>query len=107
MGRNLICRLYVHTKLLGVAEAPYRDARVLFFILPSRKNAKHSFIGNRGNARSLLLLRSGEQLVATLRPVLLRTLHLSGVKEIDVKALAMFDAYVSDRSGSPLPADLR
>ncbi|CAM9429069.1 unnamed protein product [Ascophyllum nodosum] len=47
------------------------------------------------------------QLVATLRPVLLRTLHLSGVKEIDVKALAMFDAYVSDRSGSPLPADLR
>lgn len=45
--------------------------------------------------------------MATLRPLLLRTLHLSGVKSIDAEALAMFDAYISDRSGSPLPVDLR
>ncbi|CAN0168983.1 unnamed protein product, partial [Laminaria digitata] len=47
------------------------------------------------------------QRVATLRPLLLRTLHLTGASSIDAEALERFDAYVNDRSGSPLPADLR
>eukprot|EP00903_Cladosiphon_okamuranus_P013627 g12691.t1 len=47
------------------------------------------------------------QRVATLRPLLLRTLHLSGSAEIDHEALKRFDAYVHDRAGSAPPADLR
>ncbi|CAN0321806.1 unnamed protein product [Pylaiella littoralis] len=47
------------------------------------------------------------QRVATLRPLLLRTLHLSGYKEIDEEALKRFDAYANDRAGSAPPADLR
>ena len=48
-----------------------------------------------------------DQRVATLRPLLLRTLHLSGSAEIDEEALKRFDAYVHDRAGSAPPADLR
>eukprot|EP00752_Nemacystus_decipiens_P015740 g14052.t1 len=47
------------------------------------------------------------QRVATLRPLLLRTLHLSGNAEINEEALYRFDAYVHDRAGSAPPADLR
>ncbi|CAN0229581.1 unnamed protein product [Ectocarpus sp. 6 AP-2014] len=47
------------------------------------------------------------QRVATLRPLLLRTLHLSGSAEVDEEALRRFDAYVNDRAGSAPPADLR
>lgn len=42
-----------------------------------------------------------------MRPLLLRTLHLSGSTEIDDEALRRFDAYVHDRVGSAPPADLR
>ena len=42
-----------------------------------------------------------------MRPLLLRTLHLAGASAIDAEALERFDAYANDRSGSPLPADLR
>lgn len=47
------------------------------------------------------------QRMATLRPQLIRVLHLSGHSAIDEEALKRFDAYVNDREGSPLPADLR
>lgn len=48
-----------------------------------------------------------KQLVATLRPLLLRTLHLAGAEAIDAETLEKFDAYMADRSANPLPADLR
>lgn len=47
------------------------------------------------------------QRMATLRPQLIRVLHLSGDSSIDEEALRRFDTYVDDREGSPLPADLR
>lgn len=47
------------------------------------------------------------QRVATLRPLLLRALHLSGEEKINEGSLQRFDNFVQDKSGSPLPADLR
>ncbi|CAM9121076.1 unnamed protein product [Discosporangium mesarthrocarpum] len=50
---------------------------------------------------------SEPQRVSTLRPLLLRVLHLAGEASVDSEALRRFDMFVQDRAVNPLPADLR
>lgn len=49
----------------------------------------------------------GSQRVSSLRPQVLHALHLAGDKRVNQEALARFDAFMQDRAGSRLPADLR